>query len=79
MDAPRTLRDRSIQLHDLLGPAFVWYHTFDEARQWAKEAGFQKIQETVYSGDAEHSQNAQNILDKYSLICRPGFGLLARH
>ncbi|MFQ5676468.1 MAG: hypothetical protein ACE5G1_11265, partial [bacterium] len=78
-DGKRTIRDRTIQLHDLLSPAFVWYHQYDEVKNWAQDAGFQNIQETVYSGNNGYPHAVQDVLDKYLLICRPGFGMLARY
>lgn len=76
---PRTLRDRAIQTHDLLAPTFVRYHDFDEAREWACEAGFEEIQQTDYDPRRKGiSSPLKGLLDKYRSICRPGFGILCK-
>jgi SAM-dependent methyltransferase len=76
---PRTLRDRAIQNHDLLAPTFVWYHEFDEARRWAEEAGFERIEQTDYNPrDNGLAPGVKKLLDKYRSICRPGFGCLCK-
>lgn len=77
-DAPRTLRDRAIQLHDLLAPAIVRYHSYEEAKHWAEKAGFGRIEETRYSVSEDAPEEVRRVLQKYETICRPGFGLLAR-
>jgi hypothetical protein len=75
----RTLRDRAIQTHDLLAPRFVWYHSFDEAKGWAFEAGFKEIHRTNYEpGRKALSSGLKPLIDKYSSICRPGFGILCK-
>jgi len=76
--APRTFRDRAIQLHDLLSPSYVHYHSFEEAKRWAQESGFKQIKDLRYRADG--GERAE-ILDKYRTVCRPGFGMLceARH
>lgn len=76
----RTLRDRAIQTHDLLAPTFVWYHSFDEAKQWACDAGFKKIRKTDYkSRQKVLTSGLKQLLKKYRLICRPGFGILCEN
>lgn len=75
-DAPRSLRDRAVQLHDLLSPPFVWYHDFDEASAWARQQGFERIERTRYGAGGEGAVGP--ILEKYRKICRPGFGILCR-
>ncbi|MFQ5931092.1 MAG: methyltransferase domain-containing protein [Nitrospiraceae bacterium] len=70
--APRTLRDRAIQLHDLLSPAFVHYHSFEEAAKWARSAGFKEVRRTSYEAAGRQGE----ILQKYRRVCRPGFGML---
>ncbi|MFQ5929963.1 MAG: methyltransferase domain-containing protein [Acidobacteriota bacterium] len=77
-DVPRTIRDRAIQLHDLLSPPFVWYHSFEEAREWAMEARFHEIVQTVYSVDEHASDELRKVLASYRRLCRPGFGILCR-
>lgn len=77
-DAPRSLRDRAVQLHDLLSPAYVWYHTFGEAEGWAREQGFGEISETSYRSNGNHGTGLAATLEKYRRICRPGFGMLCR-
>lgn len=84
--APRNLKDRTVQLHDLLVPQFVHYHSFDEARQWAQQGGFQSVTRTRYvepgwEPNAEldkRRHRAGAALDKYRTVCRPGFGMLCR-
>lgn len=74
---PRTLRDRAIQLHDLLTPAYVWYHSYEEATGWTNGVHFREISETDYDPPAEQvSAQMRNLLDKYRSISRPGFGML---
>jgi hypothetical protein len=77
-DAPRSLRDRAVQLHDLLSPTYVWYHTFDEARGWAREQGFEDVSETSYRAKVAPDSQVAATLEKYRKICRPGFGMLCR-
>jgi SAM-dependent methyltransferase len=77
-DAPRSLRDRAVQLHDLLSPTYVWYHTFDEARRWACRQGFDHIAETGYRANKDPDAGLAATLEKYRKICRPGFGMLCR-
>jgi SAM-dependent methyltransferase len=74
--APRNLHDRAVQLHDLLSPAYVWYHTFEETRGWAADSGFRNIEETTYELPAEKGDGRAEILDRYRGVCRPGFGIL---
>jgi len=75
----RTLRDRAIQTHDLLAPTFVWYHSFDEVKEWACEAGFEEIHQTNYEPTQKAlSSGLRQFLDKYRSICRPGFGILCK-
>ncbi|WP_218068189.1 class I SAM-dependent methyltransferase, partial [Candidatus Thiosymbion oneisti] len=74
--APRNLRDRAIQLHNLLSPAFVHYHRFEEAKSWAEAKGFQSIPKTTYSDPRCLHKN--HILQQYLTVCRPGFGMLCR-
>ncbi len=75
-DAPRTLRDRAVQLHDLLSPPFVWYHDFDEARNWARQRGFEHIEQTSYEPNGDPTVGP--VLEKYRRVCRPGFGILCQ-
>jgi hypothetical protein len=76
---PRTLRDRAIQNHDLLAPTFVWYHKFTEAEAWARQAGFETIEQTDYNPAHNGlSSGTKRLLDKYRSICRPGFGILCK-
>jgi SAM-dependent methyltransferase len=77
-DAPRSLRDRAIQLHDLLSPTYVRYHTFDEAWGWAREQGFEDVSETSYRANGHTDSEHVATLEKYRKICRPGFGMLCR-
>ncbi|MFQ5539405.1 MAG: class I SAM-dependent methyltransferase, partial [Candidatus Binatia bacterium] len=77
-DVPRTIRDRAIQLHDLLSPPFVWYHSFREAREWAIEAGLHEIVQTAYSVDEHAPNELGKVLDRYRRLCRPGFGMWCR-
>lgn len=77
-DVPRTIRDRAIQLHDLLSPPFVWYHSFREAREWAIEAGLHEIVQTAYSVDEHAPHELGKVLDRYRRLCRPGFGMWCR-
>ncbi|MFQ6036289.1 MAG: methyltransferase domain-containing protein [Sedimentisphaerales bacterium] len=75
----RTLRDRAIQTHDLLAPAFVWYHSFNEVKEWACEAGFEQIQQTDYDPRKGNvCSGLKRLLDQYRSICRPGFGILCK-
>ena len=75
----RTLRDRAIQNHDLLAPTFVWYYDFAEAQTWARQAGFETIEQTDYQPQHNGlSPNTQKLLDKYRSICRPGFGIFCK-
>ena len=76
--APRTLRDRAIQLQDLLSPRYVWYHEFDEARRWAIDLGFEQIAETAYEPRGDQPGELRALLNKYRTVCRPGFGMLCR-
>ncbi len=76
--APRNLRDRAVQMHDLLGPRFVWYHTFDEARDWAAAQEFGRIEQTSYHGSDNGSAAPEAVLAKYRSVCRPGFGMLCQ-
>lgn len=76
--APRNLRDRAIQLHDLLSPAFVHYHSFEEAKGWAWAKGFQSAQKTTYSDSGHPDGQTSKILQRYQTVCRPGFGMLCR-
>lgn len=72
----RNLRDRAVQLHDLLSPSYVWYHTFDEAREWAKDHGFRAVERIEYQPPTEAPQRVRSVLAKYRGVCRPGFGML---
>lgn len=74
--APRNLRDRAVQLHDLLSPRFVHYHSYQEAAQWAHDQGFAQLEETSYHTNNGQSPEVRAILDKYRSVCRPGFGML---
>lgn len=77
---PRTLRDRSLQLHDLLAPRYVWYHRFGEAKSWAEQAGFACIEQTDYQpANGAVRPEVKPLLDQYRSICRPGFGMLCRN
>ena len=38
--APRNLKDRAVQLHDLLSPPFVSYHSYDEAQDGHSTGNF---------------------------------------
>ena len=76
--APRSLPDRAIQLHDLLSPPFVWYHSFEEAREWARSAGLRQIERTRYDRAAARTEKDADLLQKYRTLCRPGFGMLCR-
>ena len=76
--APRNLRDRAVQLHDLLSPPFVWYHSFDQARGWAVQQGFRTVTRTPYSVAADDPEGLQSVLHRYRTVCRPGFGMLCR-
>jgi SAM-dependent methyltransferase len=76
--APRNLRDRAVQLHDLLSPPFVWYHGFEEARQWAIEQGYRSVTRTPYRVSGADLNGLDEVLDKYRTVCRPGFGILCR-
>ena len=76
--APRTLRDRAIQLHDLLSPRYVWYHDFEEARRWAIDLGFEQVAETAYEPRGDQPGELRSLLNKYRTVCRPGFGMLCR-
>ncbi|MFQ5743919.1 MAG: class I SAM-dependent methyltransferase [Acidobacteriota bacterium] len=76
--APRTLRDRAIQLHDLLSPRFVWYQDFEEARRWATELGFERVEQTDYTLRSGGPGELRTILQNYRTVCRPGFGMLCR-
>lgn len=76
--APRNLRDRAVQLHDLLSPAYVWYHTFEEAKRWAVESGFRRVEKTIYHASERDDDRLARVLDRYRTVCRPGFGVLCR-
>ena len=78
-DAPRNLRDRAVQLHDLLSPPFVWYHSFEEARHWAVQQGFRTVTRTPYGVSEDDPNELQEVLHKYRTVCRPGFGMLCRN
>jgi uncharacterized protein YbaR (Trm112 family) len=75
-DAPRDLRDRAVQLHDLLSPPFVWYHSFEEARHWAVQQGFRSVMRTPYRVSGDDVNGLDEVLHKYRTVCRPGFGML---
>ena len=77
-DAPRNLRDRAFQLHDLLSPPFVWYHSFEEARHWAVQQGFRSVMRTPYRVSGDDVNGLDEVLHKYRTVCRPGFGMLCR-
>lgn len=77
-DVSRSIRDRAIQLHDLLGPTYVWYHSYEEARQWALEAGFRDIRRISYRSADGGAESQETLLEKYRTLCRPGFGMLCR-
>jgi len=74
--APRNLRDRAVQLHDLLSPRFVHYHSFEEVQTWANAHDFQRVTKTTYQANGENPATVNAILDKYRTVCRPGFGIL---
>jgi SAM-dependent methyltransferase len=74
--APRNLKDRAVQLHDLLSPPYVWYHRYDEVARWAAEAGFRTIRRTDYDGNNQQPARLRATLRKYQTVCRPGFGIL---
>ena len=76
--APRNLRDRAVQLHDLLSPPFVWYHSFEEARHWAVQQGFRSVMRTPYHVSGDDLNGLDEVLHKYRTVCRPGFGMLCR-
>lgn len=76
--APRNLRDRAVQLHDLLSPPFVWYHSFEEARHWAVKHGFRSVRRTSYRVSGDDAHGLDEVLHKYRTVCRPGFGMLCR-
>lgn len=76
--APRNLHDRAVQLHDLFSPAYVWYHSFDETRNWAVDSGFRNIDETTYELPEDNAASLAGILERYRGVCRPGFGILCR-
>lgn len=71
----RTFRDRAIQLHDLFSPRFVHYHSFQEAKRWAEDSGFERIENTRYHNDDGQDAELCHVLDKYRGVCRPGFGM----
>lgn len=77
-DVPRNLRDRALQLHDLLSPPFVWYHSFEEARHWAVQQGFRNVTRTPYVVGGDDPNELQEVLHEYRKVCRPGFGMLCR-
>jgi hypothetical protein len=77
-DAPRNLKDRAVQLHDLLSPPFVWYHRYEEARDWAVQQGFRDVSRTQYAAGDDGRGHLGPVLEKYRRICRPGFGILCR-
>jgi hypothetical protein len=54
------------------------YHTFDAARDWAHQQGFDNIAETNYRTTEEADVELAATLEKYGKICRPGFGMLCR-
>lgn len=78
--APRNLKDRAVQLHDLLSPPYVWYQRYDEAAGWAARAGFRAVRQTDYDGNGHNGDgvgdDVRAILHKYQTVSRPGFGIL---
>ncbi len=78
-DVPRSITDRAVILHDLLSPQYVRYHTTEQCRSWAKQAGLTRIEQTLYRTGGNGDDRRKEILEKYWRVCRPGFGILARY
>lgn len=77
-NAPRSVRDRAVTLHDLLSPPYVSYHSFEEAKEWAQESSFRVISKCSYNTDGHSEEDTGMVLNKYVRLCRPGFGMLCR-
>jgi SAM-dependent methyltransferase len=78
-DIPRSLADRAVILHDLLSPRYVRYHTADQCRTWAIEAGLKRTRQVLYRVEEDGQPDRKAVLEKYWRVCRPGFGILARY
>ncbi len=78
-DVPRSLTDRAVILHDLLSPQYVRYHTAEQCRTWAIQAGLGRTQQVLYRIDEDGQPGRKAVLEKYWRVCRPGFGILARY